>query len=58
MISIGWPDFLLGLDIARVLSEEDRRAMRSFLGPIDAAESWAHPSMLSNGPGRWRTLSA
>jgi len=50
------PAYLLGLDIARVLSHEDhRRVVSRFLGQIEATDSSAHLLMLGNGPVRWRT---
>lgn len=50
------PAYLLGIDIARVLSnDEHRRVVSRFLGQIEATDSSAHLLMLSNGPVRWRT---
>lgn len=50
------PAYLFGVDLARVLSEEDhRRVVSRFLGQIETTDSPEHLLMLGNGPIRWRT---
>jgi predicted nucleotidyltransferase len=50
------PAFLLGIDVARLLShDEHRRVVDTFLSQVEAPNSSAHLLMLGGGPLRWRT---
>lgn len=52
------PAYLLGIDIARVLSHDVHKAIVSrFLGQIEPPDSQAHLLMLRAGPARWSSES-